>query len=60
MTDLSKMRQRLVDAGRLQTERDLELFDALAENAPEMIALVYAAALAGIVVTDKEPESQSD
>ena len=55
MTDISRMRQRLVDAGRLETERDLELFDALAENAPEMVALVYAAALAGVVVSDTAP-----
>ena len=51
------MRQRLVDAGRLKTERDVELFDALAESAPEMIALVYAAALAGIVITEENPGS---
>lgn len=57
MTDISKMRQRLVEAGRLRTERDKELFDALAENAPEMIALVYAAALAGIVVTEDDPKA---
>ena len=57
MTDISRMRQRLVDAGRLKTERDVELFDALAESAPEMIALVYAAALAGIVITEENPET---
>jgi hypothetical protein len=58
MTDISRMRQRLIDAGRLETERDRELFDTLAENAPEMIALVYAAALAGVFVT--EDGSQPD
>ena len=57
MTDISRMRQRLVEAGRLQTERDVELFDVLAEYAPEMIALVYAAALAGIVVTEDDPDA---
>jgi TRAP-type uncharacterized transport system fused permease subunit len=57
MTDISRMRQRLVEAGRLQTERDVELFDALAEHAPEMIALVYAAALAGIVITEDGPKA---
>lgn len=56
MTDISRMRQRLVDAGRLRTERDVELFDALAACAPEMIALVYAAALAGIVITEEQPK----
>jgi hypothetical protein len=55
--DISRMRQRLIDAGRLRTERDRELFDALAEYAPEMIALVYAAALAGIVITEENPKS---
>ena len=57
MMDISKMRQRLVDAGRLKTERDVELFDALAESAPEMIALVYAAALAGVIVSEEDPET---
>ena len=57
MTDISRMRQRLVDAGRLRNPRDVELFDALAESAPEMIALVYAAALAGVVVTEEKPEA---
>ena len=57
MTDISIMRQRLVDAGRLKTDRDVELFEALAECAPEMIALVYAAALAGIIVSDNAPNS---
>ena len=48
---------KLYRSGQLSslTERDLELFDALADNAPEMIALVYAAALAGIVVSDEKP-----
>ena len=56
MTDISRMRERLVEAGRLKTERDRELFDALAETAPEMIALVYAAALAGVFVTEDGPQ----
>jgi hypothetical protein len=52
--DVKKLRQRLVDAGRLQTERDIELFDAMADHAPEVLALVYAAALAGVTVTESE------
>jgi hypothetical protein len=52
--DVNKLRQRLIDAGRLQTERDIELFDAMSEQAPEILALVYAAALAGVTVTDSE------
>jgi hypothetical protein len=52
--DVNKLRQRLIDAGRLQTERDMELFDAMSEQAPEILALVYAAALAGVTVTDSE------
>jgi hypothetical protein len=55
--EISSMRQRLIDAGRLQTDRDRELFDALAEHAPEMIALVYAAALAGIFITENDPKA---
>ncbi|MDJ0906716.1 MAG: hypothetical protein QNI96_11900 [Woeseiaceae bacterium] len=54
MTDISKIRERLVRAGRLKHERDIELFDALAEHAPEMIAMIYAAALARITVTNEE------
>ncbi|MDJ0812398.1 MAG: hypothetical protein QNJ23_01620 [Woeseiaceae bacterium] len=57
MMDISKMRQRLIDAGRLKTERDAQLFDALAASAPEMIALVYAAALAGVVVSEENPDA---
>ncbi len=56
MTDMSKIRERLVKSGRLKHERDIELFDALAENAPEMIAMVYAAALASITITNEEPD----
>lgn len=57
MMEISRMRKRLIDAGRLKTERDRELFDALAEYAPEMIALVYAAALAGVAVTENDPNA---
>lgn len=52
--DVNRLRQRLLDAGRLQTERDIELFDAMSEQTPELLALVYAAALAGITVTDSD------
>jgi len=52
MMDVNKLRQRLIDAGRLQTERDIELFDAMSEQAPELLALIYAAALAGVTVTE--------
>lgn len=55
MVDVNKMRQQLLEAGRLRNERDIELFDALAEQAPEILALVYAAALSGIFVTESEP-----
>ena len=55
MTDVKRMRQRLINAGRLQTERDIQLFDAMAEDAPEILALVYAAALSGIFVTEADP-----
>ncbi len=54
MMDVNKLKQRLIDAGRLQTERDIELFDAMSEQAPELLALVYAAALAGVIVTEPE------
>jgi hypothetical protein len=54
MMDVNKLRQRLIDAGRLQTERDIELFDAMSEQAPELLALIYAAALAGVTVTESE------
>ena len=57
MDDVGKMRKRLIDAGRLQDERDIELFDALADQAPEILALVYAAALSGIFVTEDEPST---
>ena len=52
--DVNKLRQRLIDVGRLQTDRDIELFDALSDHAPELLALVYAAALAGVTVTESE------
>jgi len=54
MMDVNKLRQRLIDAGRLQTERDIKLFDAMSEQAPELLALIYAAALAGVTVTESE------
>ena len=58
--DIKVMRQRLVDAGRLQTERDIEMFEALAEHEPEMLAMIYAASLSGIFVTETDPESSED
>jgi hypothetical protein len=54
MMDVNRLKQRLIDAGRLQNERDIELFDALSEGAPELLALVYAAALSGVQVTEPE------
>lgn len=55
MINVDKMRQQLIDAGRLQEERDIKLFDAMAEYEPEMLALVYAASLAGVFVTETDP-----
>jgi len=55
MNDVSKLRQKLIDAGRLQDERDIELFDAMSENAPEMIMMIYAASLSGVFVTEEDP-----
>lgn len=55
MTNVNKMRQQLIEAGRLQNERDIELFDAMADHAPEILALVYAAALSGVFVTESDP-----
>lgn len=55
MKDISKLRQQLLDAGRLQDERDIELFDAMSENAPEMIMMIYAASLSGVFVTEEDP-----
>jgi hypothetical protein len=55
MKDVSKLRQQLIDVGRLQDERDIELFDAMSENAPEMIMMVYAASLSGVFVTEEDP-----
>lgn len=52
--DINKLKQRLIDAGRLKTRRDIELFDAMSEHTPELLALIYAAALAGVTVTDSE------
>lgn len=49
MVDVKKLKERLIEAGRLQHERDIAMFDALADQAPEILALVYAAALSGIV-----------
>lgn len=55
MVDVNSMREKLIEAGRLQDERDIQMFDALSEQAPEILALVYAAALSGIFVTDSCP-----
>lgn len=55
MVDVNKMREKLIEAGRLQDERDIQMFDALSEQAPEILALVYAAALSGIFVTESCP-----
>ena len=55
MVDVEKMRQQLIKAGRLQHERDIKLFDAMAEYAPEILALIYAASLAGVFVTEHDP-----
>ena len=55
MVDVKKMKKQLLEAGRLKDERDIRLFDALAEQAPEILALVYAAALSGVFVTEKDP-----
>ena len=55
MINVDKMRQQLIDAGRLQDERDITLFDAMVEHAPEILALVYAASLAGVFVTETDP-----
>ena len=53
MINVRKMRQQLIDAGRLQDERDIKLFDAMTEYAPEVLALIYAASLAGVFVVDR-------
>ncbi len=55
MVDVNKMRKQLLEAGRLREQRDIELFDALADEAPEILALVYAAALSGVFVTENDP-----
>ena len=55
MINVRKMRQQLIDAGRLQDERDIKLFDAMIEYAPEVLALIYAASLAGVFVADADP-----
>ena len=55
MVDVNKMRKQLLEAGRLRDDRDIQMFDALAEQAPEILALVYAAALSGVFVTDEDP-----
>ena len=54
MDDVRTMRKKLIEAGRLQDERDIQLFDALADQAPEILALVYAAALSGVFVTEDD------
>lgn len=55
MINVKRMRQQLVDAGRLRDERDIKLFDAMTEYAPEVLALIYAASLAGVFVTEANP-----
>lgn len=55
MVNVEKMRRQLIEAGRLRDERDIRLFDAMADYAPEILALVYAASLAGVFVTEQEP-----
>ena len=55
MINVKKMRQQLIDAGRLRDERDIKLFDAMTEYAPEVLALIYAASLAGVFVTEAIP-----
>jgi len=56
MINVDNMRQQLINAGRLQEERDIKLFDAMSEHAPEILALVYAASLAGVFVTETDPD----
>jgi len=51
---ISQVRQKLIDVGRLQNERERELFDTLAEHAPEMLAQLFGAALADIVTTEED------
>ena len=55
MVNVEKMRQQLIKAGRLQNESDIRLFDAMADHAPEILALIYAASLAGVFVTEHDP-----
>lgn len=55
MVNVTKMRRQLIAAGRLQDEKDIKLFDAMADNAPEILALIYAASLSGVFVTETDP-----
>jgi len=55
MVNVTKMRRQLIAAGRLQDERDIRLFDAMAEYAPEILAMIYAASLSGVFVTERDP-----
>jgi len=55
MINVRKMRQQLIDAGRLQDERDIKLFDAMVEYAPEILAMIFAASLAGVFITETAP-----
>jgi hypothetical protein len=57
MVDIEKMRRQLLEAGRLQDKRDIQLFDAMAEYAPEILALIFAASLAGVFVTETDPSA---
>ena len=50
--DLEKLVKRLIDEGLLTDEDDIRLFRILAEDAPELLALVYAAALADEKIRD--------
>ena len=59
MVNVEKMRKQLIAAGRLQDERDIQLFDAMSEYAPEILALIYAASLAGVFVTEHDPNDES-
>ncbi len=59
MVNVTKMRRQLIAAGRLQDEKDIKLFDAMADYAPEILALIYAASLSGVFVTETDPNDNS-
>ena len=59
MVNVTKMRRQLIAAGRLQDEKDIKLFDAMADYAPEILALIYAASLSGVFVTEADPNDNS-